>query len=525
MRRSPLSRILLILLLLALLPAVFFTAYELNSLSANEELIGSIYRQQLDAILFSVNQYAWDVASAWTGTVSEALRESAAGAAPIDSLVPPLLARMPPVAALVVTDTAAARVGLFRRDTASPPPAWSGILDSLLRADPARLERLVRFARADYRKLEPLLLTDSAAAEPLILLLFATGSRNPHQTVAGLAVDGRAFATGTLAPKIREAAESGFALAVLRTGAAGEVFSTGDGGTEYRQRRNLWLYPSYELGIALRAGSVEDLVRRRSARNMLLIALLDLVLLAGIWLVYRTIRKEMDLVRLKSDFVSNVSHELRTPLALIRMFAETLAMRRVPTEERKQEYYQTIVQETERLSHLVNTILNYSRMEAGKKRYDFRPVSLSAVVRRVTDTYRPRMNEEGFEVTVTLREPMPEIPADGDAVAAAVVNVLDNAMKYSTDRKEITVTTGEEQKMQYVEVRDRGVGIPREHHEKIFETFYRVASGPVHDTKGTGLGLAIVKHIVDAHGGRIELTSAPGEGSAFRLLFPVARQA
>lgn len=525
MRRSPLSRILLILLLLALLPAVFFTAYELNSLSANEELIGSIYRQQLDAILFSVNQYAWDVASAWTGTVSAALRESAAGASPVDSLVPPLLARMPPVAALVVTDTAAARVVLFHRDRAAPPPAWSGILDSLLRADPARLERLVRFARADYRKLEPLLLTDSAAAEPVILLLFATGSRNPRHTVAGLAVDGRAFATGTLAPKIREAAESGFALAVLRTGTAGEVFSTGDGGTEYRQRKNLWLYPSYELGIALRAGSVEDLVRRRSARNMLLIGLLDLVLLAGIWLVYRTIRKEMDLVRLKADFVSNVSHELRTPLALIRMFAETLAMRRVPTEERKQEYYQTIVQETERLSHLVNTILNYSRMEAGKKRYDFRPVSLNAVVRRVTDTYRLRMKEEGFEVTVTLREPMPEIPADGEAVAAAVVNVLDNAMKYSADRKEISVTTGEEREMQYVEVRDRGVGISREHHEKIFETFYRVASGSVHDTKGTGLGLAIVKHIIDAHGGRIDLASAPGEGSAFRLLFPVARQA
>jgi len=135
------------------------------------------------------------------------------------------------------------------------------------------------------------------------------------------------------------------------------------------------------------------------------------------------------------------------------------------------------------------------------------------------------MKEEGFEVTVTLREPMPEIPADGEAVAAAVVNVLDNAMKYSADRKEISVTTGEEREMQYVEVRDRGVGISREHHEKIFETFYRVASGSVHDTKGTGLGLAIVKHIIDAHGGRIDLASAPGEGSAFRLLFPVARQA
>lgn len=524
MPRSPLPRILLILLLLALLPALFFTAYELNTLSDNEELIGSIYRQQLDAILFSVNQHAWDVASAWAGMVSGALREP--GGAPAESALAGIFPRIPSVRALVLADTAAARVRIIGRDAGPGPGLPGGPLEARLRADRPLLERLVRYARADYRKLEPVVLSDTASGDPVVLLLFASGAATPADAIAGMVIDGREFVTVSLASKLREAAESGFLLAVLRTENGETVFATGGGAPEgYRQRKGLWLFPTYDLGIALRSGSIEELSRRRSNRNLLLIGLVDAVLLAGIWLVYRTIKKEMDLVRMKSDFVSNVSHELRTPLALIRMFGETLAMNRVPTEERKQEYYRTIVQETERLSHLVNTILNFSRMEAGRKRYDFRPTLLNDVVRRVVDTYGPRLAESGFAPAVALAADLPPVEADTEAVTEAVINVLDNAMKYSPAGGEIRVATGMADGMQYVEVQDHGAGIAPEHHRKIFETFYRVTAGAVHDTKGTGLGLAIVKHIVDAHGGRIDLTSAPGAGSTFRLLFPVRHSA
>ena len=518
MPRSPLPRILLILLLLALLPALFFTAYELNTLSDNEELIGSIYRQQLDAILFSVNQHAWDVASAWAGTVSAALREGAG----TDSALALLFPRIPSVRALLLADTAAVRVRMVGRDAGSTAGLPGGPPDARLRADAPLLERLVRYARASYRKLEPVVLSDTASGDPVVLLLFASGAPRPEDAIAGMVIDGREFVNISLASKLREAAESGFLVAVLRKEGGETVFATGGGAPEgYRQRKGLWLFPTYDLGIALRSGSIEELARRRSNRNLLLIGLVDLVLLAGIWLVYRTIKREMDFVRMKSDFVSNVSHELRTPLALIRMFGETLAMNRVPTEERKQEYYRTIVQETERLSHLVNTILNFSRMEAGRKRYDFRPTLLNEVVQRVADTYGPRLEEGSFDAAVELAPGLPPLEADAEAVTEAVINVLDNAMKYSPAGGEIRIATGAADGMQYVEVRDHGTGIAPEHHRKIFETFYRVSGGAVHNTKGTGLGLAIVKHIVDAHGGRIDLTSAPGAGSTFRLLFPV----
>jgi two-component system phosphate regulon sensor histidine kinase PhoR len=131
----------------------------------------------------------------------------------------------------------------------------------------------------------------------------------------------------------------------------------------------------------------------------MLIALLDILLIGAVWLVYRTLKKEMELVRLKGDFVSNVSHELRTPLSLIRMFTETLSMKRVPTEKKKQEYYSTILQETERLTRLINNILNFSRMEAGKKQYHFASTDLNDVVNSVMKTFQSHLQHERFETT------------------------------------------------------------------------------------------------------------------------------
>jgi two-component system, OmpR family, phosphate regulon sensor histidine kinase PhoR len=257
-------------------------------------------------------------------------------------------------------------------------------------------------------------------------------------------------------------------------------------------------------------------------RNTALVVVLNLFLLAGVVLVYRNVRGQIELARAKSTFVSNVSHELRTPLALIRMFAETLEMGRLKDDAKKQEYYRTILRETERLTHLVNNLLNFSRMEAGRKPYQLQACSLRDIVRSVVSTYMPHLEHAGFAPLVEIPDDECPVTADKEALAEAIINLLDNAVKYSGDQKFLRVRVARSAADARVEVEDHGIGIPQQYHEKIFEAFFRVPTGFVHDTKGSGLGLSLVSHIMNAHGGRIELESRPGQGTIVRLLFPVA---
>jgi two-component system phosphate regulon sensor histidine kinase PhoR len=355
-------------------------------------------------------------------------------------------------------------------------------------------------------------------------MIFVAGGIDRGSTVVGLVLDDRAFIQNVLSSKLSEAAGDEFILAVLQRGNGEPVYSTGQVTAEdLKQQKELWLFPDFSVGIRLRGETIDELVRERFFRNMVLIVILDVVLLAGVWVVYRSIRREMELVRMKSDFVSNVSHELRTPLALIRMFGETLEMGRIKGEEKKQEYYSTIVRETGRLTRLVNNILNFSRMEAGKKQYQFRVVDVNDIVRAVLDTYSVHLGHEGFAPVMDLTDDLPPVSADGEALTESIINILDNAVKYSDGEKYLHVRTGVHDGSVFVEVEDRGIGIPPEHQEKIFDTFYRVSTGLVHNVKGSGLGLALVRHIMEAHGGKVTVQSAAGKGSVFRLLLPRAK--
>jgi two-component system phosphate regulon sensor histidine kinase PhoR len=281
------------------------------------------------------------------------------------------------------------------------------------------------------------------------------------------------------------------------------------------------LFPDYVLGIRLKGRTIEEVVRERFYRNLLLIGLLDLVLIVGSWFVYRTVRREVELAQLKSDFVSNVSHELKTPLSLIWMFGETLQMKRVPSEEKKQEYYDTIVQETERLTRLVNNILNFSRMEAGKKEYHLVEANLNTIVENVLKSYESHLAHQGFAVTMKLDKSLPPVTADTESLSEGLLNIIDNAVKYSDKEKSIAISTGTAEGMAYVDVKDQGIGIDPQNQRRIFEKFYRVSSGLVHNTKGSGLGLSLVKHIMDGHRGTVTVKSEPGKGSTFRLSFPI----
>ncbi len=267
--------------------------------------------------------------------------------------------------------------------------------------------------------------------------------------------------------------------------------------------------------------TVEEEARARYRENMTLIIALNIVLLTGAVMAYRLIKREMELVAMRTDFVSNVSHELRTPLALIRMFAETLEMKRVKTEAKRQEYYSIILHETERLTRLINNILNFSRMESRTRRYSFALMDLNALIGSILTVYSYRLETLGFKVETSLAPDLPQITADEEAIAEALHNLIDNAIKYSGERKFLRISTIMENGSIRISVQDHGVGIPKEHHSKVFEKFYRVSQGLVHTAKGSGLGLAIVHHIVDAHHGTITVDSEPGRGSTFTITLPL----
>src|SRR5713101_4640243 len=258
--------------------------------------------------------------------------------------------------------------------------------------------------------------------------------------------------------------------------------------------------------------------------TLAVIGFIDLMLAAGLYLVYSNVRREVHLARLKSDFVANVSHELKTPLALIRLFAETLELGRVPSEEKAQQYYRVINKESHRLTQL-NNILDFSRIEAGRKEYRFAPTDVARVVREVIESYRFQIEQQGFELALDIAEDLPLVPADEEALGQAILNLVNNAIKYSRETRSIRIQVRREGSKVLVSVTNRGIGIPRGEQKKIFEKFYRGEDSLVHETKGSGLGLPLVQHIMEAHGGSVEVESAPGKGSTFTLVLPVERKA
>jgi len=517
-----LKKLSLILLLVVLLPALFYSGYELSSISTTEELNAAIYRQQLEAILFSVNQYAWDVASNWASNLSILLNENRETKPEIfAAALKKFLDRNPSIQTVLLCDTSIGGIRLYvNASSPATTQSWESILKEGLNKNREKIERLLRFQRAEYRKIEPIQIQGETAGSK-VALVFATSDNEGNQAVAAILLDEQSFVREILSTKLREAAGEQFLLAVFRSDIERPLFATSPVQVgELKQKKELWLFPNYYLGIRLKGTTIDELAQSRFYRNLVLIILLDVVLIIGAWFVYRNMRREMDLVRIRSDFVSNVSHELRTPLSLIRMFAETLEMGRIQSEEKRHEYYSTILQESERLTRLVNNILNFSRMEAGKKQYQFQDVDLNEIASGVLDTYRFDLQSKGFDPIVELDARLPNIYADREALSEAVINVLDNAIKYSDKDRYLRVQSGTLEKAIFLEIEDHGIGIAPEHHAKIYDTFYRVTGGLVHNVKGSGLGLALVKRIMDAHSGKVVLASTQGKGSTFRLQFP-----
>jgi len=243
------------------------------------------------------------------------------------------------------------------------------------------------------------------------------------------------------------------------------------------------------------------------------------------YLLLHSVNRELQTAEMRSHFVASVSHELKTPLTAIRMFAETLALGRTRDDSTRSEYLNTIVSESERLTRLVESVLDFSKIEQGKKIYRMRPTELPDVVRSAAKAMQYPLAQQGFDLNVRIDEELPSVSADADALEQAILNLLSNAMKYSSNSRQIELCCSRLNGNAVITVTDRGIGISHNDQPRIFEKFYRVRSSDTDLIAGTGLGLTLVKHIAQAHGGSVDVESAPGKGSTFSIRIPVPPEA
>ena len=269
--------------------------------------------------------------------------------------------------------------------------------------------------------------------------------------------------------------------------------------------------------------SIEQLTGKEKQIYLMLFIGIILVMLIGIILMIRAVIHESEISRMKSEFVSNVSHELKTPLALIRMFGETLDSGIVTEEKDKQKFYGIIRKESERLTHLINNVLDFSRMDAGVKEYNFQEADLVEVVRSSLEAYKFQISDNGFQIEIELPDEPLILKIDQDSISQVLLNLLNNAVKYSDEEKHILVKVQKDSTSASISIADRGVGIPKDELKKIFDKFYRVSTTRTKETRGSGLGLTLAKHIVEAHGGTIEVESEVAKGSRFTVVLPIVK--
>jgi two-component system phosphate regulon sensor histidine kinase PhoR len=287
----------------------------------------------------------------------------------------------------------------------------------------------------------------------------------------------------------------------------------------------------YNWRLQMALASAEQLgpkVERQRTVEIGMVLFAALVAIAGVAIVVLASVKEQRLAALKSDFVANVSHELKTPLSLVRMFGEMLLSGRIQSDDKRRQYLTIIVAESERLTALIENVLDFAKVERGKAGYEFAPGSLGEVVARAVEIYRYRAEREGMEVSVRLDEGLPLCSLDARAVELAVINLLDNALKYAKDGGRVDVTVTRKGRWVTVRVSDLGPGIEAEEQGRIFERFVRGRHAGETRARGSGIGLALVKHIAESHGGRVRVESPVTEdrrGSAFEISIPVASEA
>ncbi|HEV8247542.1 MAG TPA: HAMP domain-containing sensor histidine kinase [Polyangiaceae bacterium] len=264
-------------------------------------------------------------------------------------------------------------------------------------------------------------------------------------------------------------------------------------------------------------------VARRRVLEMVLVGLSSIVVVAGLFVIVVAAARERKLSALKSDFVANVSHELKTPLALVRMFGELLQSGRVENDEKRQQYLTIIVSESERLGALIENVLDFAKVERGKQAYDFVESSVADVVARAVEACRVRAERDRVALDYESEAALPAVELDERAIEIAVINLVDNALKYAPDGQRVTVRVRRAGDKVEIRVSDQGGGIAVDDRKRIFDRFVRGKSAVGKQVRGSGIGLALVKHIAEAHGGGAWVEDNLPRGSTFVITIRAER--
>lgn len=273
---------------------------------------------------------------------------------------------------------------------------------------------------------------------------------------------------------------------------------------------NNWMIQIYLLGF-----SIEDTAIQAFYLNMGISTFVLISLLVGMIIIFRVAQKEQKLSQMKSDFIANISHELKTPLSVIQVAGENLKNNKIKGSDRQKQYGQFIYNETQRLVGFVDKILNFVHLESGNYKYDFVESNINDIIMDVYSSFEIRLKEERFQCKLNFDNNLPEIKIDQILIREVLYNLVDNAIKYSNNKKELLISSRTQENEVQVIVEDNGAGISKSDQKYIFDKFYRGGKSNIHNTKGSGFGLSLSKKIIEDHGGRITLISAPNKGSKF----------
>ncbi|PLX12086.1 MAG: hypothetical protein C0598_06695 [Marinilabiliales bacterium] len=366
-------------MLVIILPPIFFTTYEIGNLYRNEQMIDSIYTRQLESVIFSINQYSDDIVSGWANKLEQNIQNNKDQT---EDVARAFIDRNRSVKMIFFVDSLQIRK-LYTADNEQYD------IDSLQQEvlnNQSLIKRLDQYMEGGYRKIQPI----DIEMPDHSLLIFAYRDSNMITGICGIVISSVGFIKENLSPKIQAVAKDEFYFSVFEANSEIEVYANAikeESDKNVQHKKELWIMPDYQLGIQLKGETIGDLVRKRTNFNIWIILIIDLVLIIAVVFIYRSLRQEMKLAQLKSEFISNVSHEIRTPLAVINMYSETLSMNRVKDDNKKMEYYNIINTEANRLSGMVNKILNFSNIESGKRTYKFVETDLNEIVAQILETY------------------------------------------------------------------------------------------------------------------------------------------
>jgi signal transduction histidine kinase len=385
-----------------------------------------------------------------------------------------------------------------------------------------KVEKAKRYASTFKRK------TKIVAGMPLlfsyIYLFDRTGERIAG--LLGFQVDLEHFTEAVWAPRVK-AFQDGDELAIAILDDDNQlVLGPPDvmGQTPVIEEDLEHLFDDWKLVIFPRTPhSLEEIASLRTKIYLWMISVLLVTMIAGAYVTISTTKRTVRLARLRSDFVANVSHELRTPLTSIRMFVELLLMGRIADQREQRRCLHVIARESERLSRLIDNVLDFAKIERGVKRYELEHEEIGAIVDSVVEAFKYHAEEKGFLVKTVMQENLPEVKADADAISQVLFNLLSNAVKYSDKEKVVEVRVFQQDSQVVTQVVDHGIGIDARNLFRIFEDFYRADQSPDSERPGTGLGLTLARHIARAHGGDILVESEKGKGSTFSLVLPIPR--